>query len=283
MANYRIASRTDTGRVRRVNEDSMVAFDSPNGHVVAVCDGMGGQAGGDVASKLACDVIRDILSNNTFASPQEAITRVMFAANQAILHRAGQDPALAGMGSTCVILIINGDVVTYGWVGDSRIYLLEDNVLRQVSRDESYVQALVDIGEITMVEARTHPKKNEIVNALGLRSMTPPAVSAVTVAPGQRKIFMLCSDGLSNMVCDKQIGRELAKDDITLQEKANKLVFLANQYGGQDNITLQLVEFGGATADDTRRRPRRKGRWGWIIAAILIVCAAVAALLFLSF
>ena len=101
MENYIIANCTDTGKVRSVNEDSMTTFESPNGRVVAVCDGMGGQNAGDVASQLAVAVIEDILTDNTFASPEEAITRSIVAANQAILHKAAQNPALSGMGATC--------------------------------------------------------------------------------------------------------------------------------------------------------------------------------------
>ena len=106
MENYVLANCTDTGKVRDVNEDSMVTFDSPNGRVVAVCDGMGGQNAGDVASQLAVTVIQDILTDNTFASPEEAITRSIVAANQAILRRAAQDVSLSGMGATCVMIII---------------------------------------------------------------------------------------------------------------------------------------------------------------------------------
>lgn len=141
-----IANRTDVGRAREVNEDSMVTFDSPNGRVVAVCDGMGGQAAGDVASRLACDIITDILSNNKFSTPTEAITRACLAANQGILHRAAQNPDLEGMGATCVMVIIKDGLVYYGWIGDSRIYYISNGQIRQISRDQSYVQQLVDAG-----------------------------------------------------------------------------------------------------------------------------------------
>lgn len=255
MNNYIIANRTDVGRARQVNEDNMTTFDSPNGRVIAVCDGMGGQAAGDVASQLACDIIRDILENNTFNDPNEAITRAIMAANQAILHRASQDPSLEGMGATCVMLIIKNGLVYYGWVGDSRIYMLEDHKLVQVSRDQSYVQMLVDQGEITAEEAENHPQKNEITNALGLQGMTPPLLCGDPVEPKPGMMFMLCSDGLTNMVGAQQIERELNKTDLSLQEKAAKLIFLANQYGGADNITVQLVEFGTPKAAHAAKAP----------------------------
>ena len=124
MENYVLANCTDPGKVRDINEDSMVTFDSPNGRVVAVCDGMGGQNAGDVASQLAVTVIQDILTDNTFASPEEAITRSIIAANQAILRRAAQDVSLSGMGATCVMIIIKEGKVYFGSVGDSRIYYI---------------------------------------------------------------------------------------------------------------------------------------------------------------
>lgn len=290
MENYIIANRSDVGRTRQVNEDSMTTFDSPNGRVVAVCDGMGGQAAGDVASKLACDIIQDILSNNTFASPQEAITRAVLAANQGILHRAAQNPELEGMGSTCVILIIKDNVVTYGWVGDSRIYLLENHTLRQLSVDQSYVQSLVDKGEITKLEAENHPQKNEIINALGIEEMTPPVLGSEFVQPDANMIFMLCSDGLSNVVNDQQIERELNKPDMSLQEKADKLVFLANQYGGPDNITVQLVQFvsspvAGAAraAKPASNASRSKGKKNQMLVTVMGVLVVLVACLCVFF
>lgn len=112
MENYIIANCTDTGRVRSVNEDSMTTFDSPNGRVVVVCDGMGGQKAGDVASQLAVAVIQDILTDNTFATAEEAINSSIIAANQAILRRASQNDGLSGMGATCVMIIIRTDRCT---------------------------------------------------------------------------------------------------------------------------------------------------------------------------
>lgn len=246
--NYIIANRTDTGATREVNEDSMVTFDSPNGRVIAVCDGMGGQAAGDVASRLACDIIRDILESNTFTTPTEAITRAVLAANQGILHRTASSPELTGMGSTCVIVIIKDGTVYYGWVGDSRIYYFSNGVLRQVSRDQSYVQQLVDAGQLSAAEAEHHPQKNEITNALGLETMTPPELCTAPLTPEPGSIMMLCSDGLSGMVSDAQMQQILGDSSLTLQEKTDALVNAANAAGGLDNITVQLVEFGTAAA-----------------------------------
>lgn len=243
MENYIIANASDTGKVRNVNEDSMTTFDSPNGRIVVVCDGMGGQNAGDVASQLAVKVIEDILKDNTFASPAEAISSSMVAANQAILRRAASDSSLEGMGSTCVMLLIKDGKVYYGSVGDSRIYYAAEGMIRQLTKDQSYVQTLVDAGELSPEDAEHHRDKNQITNALGLEGMTPPIIGKLPITPEPGGIFLLCSDGLSGMVSNNMILNTLSSADASLQEKADALVDMANEAGGVDNITVQLVEF----------------------------------------
>lgn len=243
MENYIIANCTDTGRTRRVNEDSMVTFDSPNGRVVAVCDGMGGQNAGDVASQLAVAVIQDILSDNTFATPEEAITSSVIAANQAILRKASMNEDMQGMGATCVMLIVKDGKVYYGSVGDSRIYYIANGVIRQITKDQSYVQTLVDAGQITQEAAEHHQDKNQITNALGVEGMTPPVIGQVPIIPEPNSTFLLCSDGLSGMINNNTILNTVSRYDLSLNERARMLVEQANEAGGLDNITVQLVEF----------------------------------------
>lgn len=272
MDTYIIANRTDVGKERMVNEDSMVTFDSPNGRVIAVCDGMGGQAAGDVASRLACDIITDILENNTFSSPEEAITRAITAANQGILHRAQQNPELDGMGATCVMVIIKDGRVHYGWVGDSRIYYITKSGITQLSRDQSYVQQLVNSGQITKEEAEHHPQKNEILNALGLSTMTPPELSPTPITPDPGSVILLCSDGLSGTVADSDMEAIVRNPGLSLQQKADMLIDRANANGGIDNITVQLVEFGkqgGASKE------KAKGFAGLDMKTIYIALAAI--------
>lgn len=245
MENYIIANCTDTGRVRSVNEDSMTTFDSPNGRVVVVCDGMGGQKAGDVASQLAVAVIQDILTDNTFATPEEAISSSIIAANQAILHRASQNDGLSGMGSTCVMIIIKDGQVYYGSVGDSRIYYVANRNIHQITKDQSYVQTLVDAGQISREAAEHHQDKNQITNALGLENMTPPVIGQMPITPEPGGVFVLCSDGLSGMINNNAILNTVTRYDLPLKERADMLVGQANDAGGLDNITVQLVEFPG--------------------------------------
>lgn len=243
MENFIIANCTDPGRIRFVNEDSMTTFDSPNGRVVAVCDGMGGQNAGDVASQLAVTVIKDILTDNTFPTPEEAINRSIFAANQAILLKSNQNPELAGMGATCVMLIIKDGLVYFGSVGDSRIYIVCNHTIRQLTKDQSYVQTLVDAGEISQEAAEHHQDKNQITNALGLEGMTAPVICPTPITPEPGSVFVLCSDGLSGMVNNKGIQSTVSRYDLPLAERAKMLIQQANEAGGLDNITVQLVEF----------------------------------------
>lgn len=243
MENYIIANCTDTGRTRRVNEDSMVTFDSPNGRVVAVCDGMGGQNAGDVASQLAVAVIQDILSDNTFATPEEAITSSVIAANQAILRKASMNENMQGMGATCVMLIVKDGKVYYGSVGDSRIYYIANGMIRQITKDQSYVQTLVDAGQITQEAAEHHQDKNQITNALGVEGMTPPVIGQMPITPEPNSTFLLCSDGLSGMINNNTILNTVSRHELSLNERAQMLVEQANEAGGLDNITVQLVEF----------------------------------------
>lgn len=243
MENYIIANCTDTGRTRSLNEDSMITFDSPNGRVMVVCDGLGGQNAGEVASQLAVKVIQDILTDNTFNTPEEAIKSSINAANQAILHRASQDPNCSGMGSTCVMIIIRDGKVYYGSVGDSRLYYAANHMIRQITKDQSYVQTLVDEGTISEEAAEHHQDKNQIMNALGLATMKPAVIGSMPITPEPGSCFILCSDGLSGMISNNVILNTVSRHELSLQERAKLLVKQANDAGGQDNITVQLVEF----------------------------------------
>ena len=286
MENFIIAKATDVGKTREVNEDSMTVFDSPNGRVMVVCDGMGGMAAGDVASKLAVSIIESLLTENTFNTPEEAIRSSIMAANQVVVNKAAQNPELEGMGSTCVMLIIKNGLVYCGWVGDSRIYYVENNSIRQISHDQSYVQQLVDAGEITAEQAASHPQKNEITNCIGLPGMTPPEVLSQPINPRPGSTFLLCSDGLSGMVGENEINQIISAKDLSLQQKADKLIEMANRAGGLDNITVELVRFGssdtvGATSGTLFMTPegvnnkRRKGMpvYLYSLAGLIVVIA----------
>jgi protein phosphatase len=271
-----IGSYTDVGRVRKANEDYMDCFDTPNGKAVVVCDGMGGHVGGQIASQTAVTAIHDFLINKVFPDPREAIYHAITAANTAILNSTQAQPELSGMGSTCVMLIITPDgKVYYGHVGDSRIYIVANRKIRQLTTDHSYVQMLVDAGQITKEQAEHHPRKNEITNALGIPNMQPPTVCSEPIEPEAGNCFLLCSDGLTGMVDDTHIERVVSNRTLKIQQRAEKLVQMANEAGGVDNITVQLVEFALGAQDISGSKKEGKKSLKklllFIIPAVLIL------------
>ena len=272
-----VSERTDVGCKRQANEDNLVHFECPNGLVATVCDGMGGHVGGAVASQVAVDAIRSFLTENYFENPQEAIGMAIDAANKAILARVRVQPELQGMGSTCVMLIVRDGKVYIGSVGDSRIYLIRSRRIMQLTKDQSFVQLLVDRGEITKEQAEHHPRKNEITNCLGIADMRAATVLPDAIIPEAGDCFLLCSDGLSGMVPDERIEHIVSQQGTyTSQQRVDQLVELARQNGGLDNITVQIVEFAVSPAAVAKRRLPLK--WLFGLVALLVVIAACAGL-----
>lgn len=256
--NYcQIGNCSHKGQVRKANEDYYGVFDTPNGRVVLVCDGMGGHVGGATASQIAVATIKDFLINNRFDDSGYALSEAFVAANNAILKHAEEEPELKGMGSTCVALLIKDRKVFYAHVGDSRIYIISHHRITQLTKDQSFVQTLVDAGQITKEEAEHHPRKNEITNALGILGMTPPVVCTSPIIPRAEDCFLLCTDGLTGMLDDKKIERIVSNKQLNILEKAPKLVELANAAGGLDNITVQLVEFTEDTLQNHHSKIKR--------------------------
>lgn len=238
-----IVGSTDKGRVRKANEDNMGSAETINGLVAVVCDGMGGHVGGATASHIAVNTIVSFLNDKYYEDPRIAIGEAIDAANNAILKNASENSELDGMGSTCVLLLVRNGKIYYGHVGDSRIYLVRNRIIKQLTKDHSYVQTLVDAGKISEAEAERHPQKNVITNALGLANMSPATVNPDAINPEAGDCFVLCSDGLSGMVSDKDIEKIVSRQrEISSQERADQLVEMANRNGGVDNITVQLVE-----------------------------------------
>lgn len=266
-----VVGSTDVGRKRTANEDYMGNFDTCNGFVSVVCDGMGGHVGGATASRIAVDTIHKFMEEQYYNDPREAIGMAIEMANKAILAEAAARPELCGMGSTCVLLLIREGKVYLGHVGDSRIYLIRTNTITQLTKDHSYVQMLVDCGQITKEQAEHHPRKNEITNALGIPDMTPATVMEEAITPDSGDCFLLCSDGLSGMVSDKEILSIVSKQkEMGTQERADYLVQRANEYGGLDNITVQLVEFA-SVPKSTNSTPILKQKKWWLVIALALL------------
>lgn len=277
-----VEGNTDVGCKRPANEDWLDSFVCDNGLVAVVCDGMGGHVGGQVASHLAVDAIRHFLMSNQFDDPKKAIVAACDTANQAILRRTMEQPELTGMGSTCVILIVRDGKVYVGSVGDSRVYLIRSKTIRQLTKDQSYVQMLVDAGEITPEQAEHHPRKNEITNALGLKNMRTATVIEDIINPEAGDCFLLCSDGLSGMVSDHEIEKVISNQQgMSQRDRVNMLIDKAKRNGGLDNITCQIVEFsvtppGNVTSDNFQNKKKLIA----ILASVIAICVLSIAVFF---
>ena len=231
----RYAVATDPGRRRRRNEDAYV-LEPP---MFAVADGMGGAQAGEVASRLAAGALREGGSGELDALIQEA--------NRRVHQRAAEDPEASGMGTTMTVALVEDAVVRFGHVGDSRAYLLRDGKLEQVTEDHSLVAELVRSGQLAPEEAERHPQRSVITRAVG----TDPDVDVdmFTVDPREGDLFLICSDGLTDMVDDETIER-LARDGRgDLDRLVKSLVKTANKGGGEDNITVVAFEVAGDGAE----------------------------------
>jgi len=241
-------SATDTGRVRQANEDAVLAVDS----LFAVADGMGGHQAGEVASHLALEALA-----NAFDSPgTEVLVAAVEQANLAVVERAATDPGLAGMGTTlCAMALVDigaRDAIAVVNVGDSRLYLLSDGVLHQITEDHSLVATLQRQGRITAAEAAVHPQRNILTRALGIDGTV--LVDSWEMVPVVGDRYLLCSDGLFNEVDESRIAAALRRlADPT--EASLELIRLANEAAGRDNISCVIVD----VLDDDGRDPTRTG------------------------
>jgi len=242
IASYARAS--DTGKKRRRNEDSYVVAPP----LFAVADGMGGAQAGEVASKLAAAALKE--THPEGASDAEKVTALIQEANRRVYERAHSDPATSGMGTTMTVAIVDGHTVTIGHVGDSRAYVVRGGELEQLTEDHSLVNELLKSGKLSREEAETHPQRSVITRAVG----TDPDVDvdAFTVEAGEGDVFLLCSDGLTDMVADSDILDVVEKHRDDLDRATKALVSAANRGGGEDNITVIAFSIA-ADGDDTVR------------------------------
>ena len=230
------------GNVRTAQEDSHdIAALTPNGDVFVVCDGMGGHVGGKQASSIAVKSIIDYLKKERYPQPVQALNDALQFANMQILGYASEHPELKGMGTTACIVLLQDSEAYIAHVGDSRIYLYlgKEKQLHRITKDHSFVQTLVDTGQITDEEAEHHPSKNRILKALGVKADLTPSIDRVL--PKNGDVFLICSDGLSGMISDSTITDVLTQNT-NIKSKGDTLINLALEAGGLDNITLELIQ-----------------------------------------
>jgi protein phosphatase len=246
-------ARSDVGRKRRGNEDSL--FLNPEQHLYVVADGMGGHAAGEVASRVAVDAINEFV---TLTGGNEEITwpfglddsisyegnRLKTAirhANRRVLEATRESAEYEGMATTVAAVLVDGDTAHLAHVGDSRIYLWSEGKISQLTNDHSWVNEQIQSGVISAEQARSHPLRNVVTRALGGRSDLLVDVQARRMKPGD--VLLLCSDGLTTMVGDEDIARILGEPPFDPARAASALVDEANERGGEDNITVVLLQF----------------------------------------
>jgi serine/threonine protein phosphatase PrpC len=235
------ASITDPGRKRRHNEDAFV-FEPP---LFAIADGMGGAQAGEVASRLAAAALKE---SGAATGGEQRIVDLVQEANRRVYDRSSTDPNTFGMGTTITVALVEDGRVAFGHVGDSRAYLIRDGVMEQVTEDHSLVNELLKSGKLSPEEAETHPQKSVITRALG----TDPDVDVdtFTIDAVAGDLFLLCSDGLTDMVEEETILDLVERNRGDIDAALKALVRAANRGGGEDNITVVAFEIADEGVHD---------------------------------
>jgi protein phosphatase len=266
-------AQTDVGRIRQGNEDNFLVLDLATarswtgsdregeppaplrdfeldgpGTVLVVSDGMGGALAGDVASRMAVETVREmLLGGDEPANPDvplvECLHNAAAYANYAIHRKSVEDPRCSGMGATLTAAAVTQDALDFVQVGDSRAYIIRGDEIRLATKDQSLVQQLVDVGQISEADAETHMFRNVILQALGAQSELAPVMTRVPVRSGD--IVLLCSDGLSGKLRADEIREMVAAAEGDLEAACRALVEEANRRGGEDNITVVIARFTG--------------------------------------
>ena len=238
-----IYGATDIGKRRSTNQDAFRSGEVREGYgYTIVCDGMGGVNGGEVASNIAADAIKDYLVNNLNENEDDIIPvmkKAIEEANSLVFGKAAEKSEYSGMGTTVVMAVIKDKKMYVAHIGDSRLYHIRGEIVAQITEDHSFVQSLVNSGEITKEQARVHPNKNIITRSLGVHSSAQPDFNTVEIEEGD--IAVLCTDGLSDYLTEKILLEIMKKS--SKEELVNILVKYALMAGGHDNITVSAVYF----------------------------------------
>ncbi len=234
------SGKTDTGSKRSTNQDCIFFSDQPIGplpNLYIVADGMGGHNAGDKASRMAIDITVEFIKKSTLENPIAILKRAMIFANNEIYKAASHDPDLSGMGTTMVVAVADEGKLFIANVGDSRLYVVNDDI-KQITMDHSLVEELIRNGELERKKGRNHPEKNIITKAMGSKEEVIPDFFEIDICKEDK--YLLCSDGLSNMVEDDEI-RDIVVDHYNLEDTVQALIDRANYYGGSDNISVVII------------------------------------------
>ncbi len=260
-----IASRTDPGRVRQFNEDS-VGADAAAG-LIALADGLGPQKGAEAASRIAVATVIERLRNHGQLAPRVAMRDALAQADRAIREKAATDPALKGMGSTLSVAWFHHGRVLLGHIGDSRIYRLRNGRLERMTSDHSFLNEQIATGQFTAEELRRSQSRQLVTRALGVTEEAVPDYAEQEVEVGD--VYLLCSDGLHDLVEDADIAQALDLLQPNLDLVAETLVAMANDRGGRDNISVSVVRIAPRTVSVSEPvREESRGMFGWLRAIV---------------
>lgn len=237
---------TDIGKSRKENQDNVYLCDEfENVKYFIIADGMGGVNGGKIASTAAIEAIKAYIDENIYDIELEEdqikdlIRGAILNANKFIYQKAMREENYKGMGTTVILALTYGNRVYIGHIGDSRLYRIRKNIIRQLTKDHSYVQALLEEGSITKAEAQNHPQKNILLKVVGCEEEIEPDI----IIKGFKKddILLMCTDGLTNMISVKEIYNMIVEGKDDLKDTCKKLINKANENGGYDNISVILI------------------------------------------
>ena len=246
------AARTDVGMIRSGNEDNFAVDANATRGIFIVADGMGGHASGEVASEMAVQIVlRELkdVTDVTDGSVRKMLSEALRLANRAIHDRTITEVDKQGMGTTASVLVLADSRYLIGQVGDSRVYLLRDGALKQLTKDHSYVQEQVDLGNLTPEQARYHPYSNVITRCVGASPEVEPDLYAGEARTGD--VFLIASDGLTGMVDDRRLA-QLLMSRVEPERKVQALISEANGRGGLDNITAIVIHVEEVSDSDER-------------------------------
>ena len=236
---FSYATQSDVGLKRSDNEDHIGVFELNEGLLVVVCDGLGGNKAGDIASKLAVKTVEESFRNLTDKDILERIKHSILDANKMVVYESNKDFDMKGMATTVEVLFLQNDTAYWGHVGDSRIYYLKNDKLIQLSKDHSLVQKLVDEGYLTLKEAENHPNKNIIMRALGDSASIEVDLSKLKISPKDNGKFFVCTDGVTGVVNDSELEQILQNPD--LDSIVQQLSVLVEDRGAPDNFSFVVI------------------------------------------
>ncbi|MBE9466854.1 MAG: LysM peptidoglycan-binding domain-containing protein [Bacteroidetes bacterium] len=274
---YEFGSLSDTGKLKEHNKDAFIDFKINDGHGFVICNGIDGDEGGAaIASKIAVNSIKQYFVNKNYIDIIKALTNAIIFANYEIYKQAQKSNKYISMGTTIVVVIFIKDKIYYAYVGNSRLYIFRNNSLQGLTKDHTIVQNLIDNGKINENEAKEHPDKDKFFNLLGLKKEIKFGICKKAIKIENEDLLLLCTDGLTNMINDQGILNIIKDRNSSVKHKTLNLINQANENGGNDNITVQLIRFFDSSSQqhielDDNNKYSKKSPKKYILGIIITI------------